>query len=165
MKKKIPNLLILILILSIIGCSKQQEQKQYSTPVVLKQEYTKIFSPTFAIGAENITNLSINLYNETLADKTPEISDFKLLYKDFNNKYIPKNADEKDFQDYINKFENHYSLVSLNTSLIKGEQDLRDRGIESKDKYDKAMKDYESSKAEYLSKIKPDLDNIMKYYQ
>ena len=162
MKKKIVNLLIAFLMLGIIGCSNQIS---YSTSsVTLKQEYIKTFSPSFLIEAENITKTSLDLYNQALSNKIPEMKTFKSNYENFD-KIKPINANEKDFQDCIHKFGNYYSMLALDANILKTEQDLRDRGIEGKEEYNRKMNKYNNSKEENLKHIKDDLDNIMKYFE
>lgn len=161
MKKLVTYLLILILSLGIVGCSKQ-----YSSPTDLKQEYVESFSSLFAIEAEKIARLSVDLYNKSILDidNTPKREIFESQYQDFE-KLSTKNSNEKDFQDSINKFAIHYSLLSTHVSLLKIDQDLRDRGLLSKEKYEASQKKYNQEKVEDLQKVKLDIKKIVKYYQ
>ena len=163
MKKIVTSLLILILIPTLIGCSKTTT-KYSSSSLNLKPEYTKTFSSTFVFEADKITKISIDLYNKAIIDTTPEAKTFESKYKEFD-KVVPQNASEKDFKDAINKYALYYSMLALDTSILITEQDLRDRGIENKDKYDAKMEKYQKSKTENLKHIESDMKNIMKYYE
>ena len=166
MNKIITSFLVLVLSFSLMGCSKTTAMTgQYSSSSLkLNQEYTKTFSPSFANEAESITKISIDLYNKGIIDKAPEKDTFISNYEDFD-KVVPKNADEKDFQDSVHKFALYYSMLALDVSILVTEQDLRNRGIESKDKYDAKMLKYTNSKSGNIEHIKIDIENIMKYYK
>jgi hypothetical protein len=159
MKKKILSLLIIISLLGAIGCSKE-----HPSPTNLKQEYAKTFSPSFLIEAKEITKLSVDLYTQAINDKVPERETFISKYEDFNNIKV-SNADEKDFQDYVDKFRLYYSMLATDNSLLIGEQYLRDKGMQSKNEHEKFMKKYTTSKEENLKEIKSRMKNIINYYE
>ena len=160
MKKIIGCVLVTIVVLGLIGCSKQYS----SSSVNPKQEYAKTFSLDFATESTNIAKESIDLYNQAIADKVPDMDTFKSKYKGFSN-VATKNADEKDLHDFIMTFGNDYTLLSSSVSILMVEQNLRDSGMESKEKDDATLKEYQLKKVEHMKQIKIDLDNIMKYYQ
>ena len=159
MKKLISYFLIIISILGLGGCSKQYS----SSSINLKSEYIKSFSPSFAIDADKVTKVSIDLYNQVISNKISGAG-FNPQYRDFY-KVDPQNADEKDFQDYIKEFAINYSTLELDNSTIKAEQYLRDSGSRSKDDYDIFMRKYKIKVIEDLKNLKLNLDNIMKYYE
>jgi len=149
-----------MLVLGLVGCSKQYS----SSSVKLKQEYVETFSLAFATNADDITKVSIDLYNSALANETPKYDTFHSEYEKID-KLVPKNSSEKDFQDSIHKFANYYTMLSCDVALLKGYKDSRDDGTMGKVEYEETTKRYEISKAENLKYMKADFKNIMKYYK
>lgn len=159
MKKIISYLLIIILPLCVVGCSKEYS----SSTIKLKQQYIDTFPPSFASEAEGIAKKTIDLYNKAIVDNSFE-SSIDQYYTDFK-KFDPKDSKERDLQDYINSFSTNYAILSLIDSLIKNEQNLRDNGSINEDDYNVFMEKYKLHKTENIKKVKLDLDNIMKYYE